>query len=353
MTLRPVLGQYRACVTSAATSPMDDPFVAHSLRTSMFFASTRLFVTGNPKAAGTTLRWWLLGAHGVDVAAATSGSLWGESSPAQTVWDRAVDLRYTWERLTDAGRADALDSPDVLTVVPVRHPVTRSFSAWAGKYLTLEPYYQDRLPPGFPPAPDVVASAEHVAELFERFILALRDHAGASGWSGLDVHFWPQHLLLARPVVGEVLVLRQEDMAPGLERIGSQLADHGVTAPPVPRVNENVVPYLPTLVTPAALAAVQTVYAADFTKWRYASEAPEARSGDVDLDWLNDVRGRNRRYAVIHAAAVRGRTDEATLRRLAAVTADRDALLTSRSWRVTRPLRWVSERRPGAHPSGR
>jgi hypothetical protein len=35
----------------------------------MFFPSTRLFVAGNSKAAGTTLRWSLLAAHGVDVRA--------------------------------------------------------------------------------------------------------------------------------------------------------------------------------------------------------------------------------------------------------------------------------------------
>ena len=41
----------------AAKSPGDlDRFVGHSLRTSMFFPQSKLFVAGNPKAAGTSIR---------------------------------------------------------------------------------------------------------------------------------------------------------------------------------------------------------------------------------------------------------------------------------------------------------
>ena len=322
----------------------------------MFFPRTRLFVVGNPKAAGTTLRWWLLGAHGVDVAEVTKSSLWGESSPAQTVWDRDVDLRHTWERLTDAERGEALDAPDVLTVQPVRHPVTRTFSAWAGKYLTGEPYYQERLPPGFAAVPERIQSVEQVVDLFEQFTSTAHEHVSARGWSDLDVHFWPQHLLLARPPGGESLTLRQEDMATGLARIEARLVEHGVAPPPVPRFNENVIPYLPELVSAAALEAVTDLYARDFVAWDYETAAPDARHRLVDLDWLNDVRGRNRRYGVLHAAAMsaRDRPSIGDLQgRVAALTVERDALLTSRSWRVTRPLRWVSERRPGVRPTGR
>jgi len=351
-------GRYRACVTPVPRSvdrATDDPFITHSQHTSMFFRRTRLFVVGNPKAAGTALRWWLLGAHGVDVAQVTAGSLWGESSPAQTVWDREVDLRYTWERLTDDERIEAQDAPDVLTVQPVRHPITRAFSAWAGKYLTGEPYYQERLPLGFEETPEVIASVEQVATLFERFVTTVRDHVTAHGWSELDVHFWPQHRLLAQPAGGETLTLRQEHMADGLARIETRLVDHGVTPPAVPRVNENVIPYRPDLITRAARDAVAALYEADFAAWDYPTTIPDASARPVDLDWLNDVRGRNRRYGVIHAAAMAGRSGSGgdPDRRLAAMTAERDALLTSRSWRVTRPLRWLSERRPGVPPSGR
>ena len=43
--------------------------------------------------------------------------------------DVRVDLRYAWNNLDEQERRDALESTDVLTVQPVRHPVTRAFSA--------------------------------------------------------------------------------------------------------------------------------------------------------------------------------------------------------------------------------
>jgi hypothetical protein len=325
----------------------DDRFVGHSLRTSMFFAGSRLLVRGNPKAAGTTLRWWLLQAHGVDVAAAVAQSLWNESGPAQTVWDERVDLRYTWRRLTDAEREDALTAADVVSVHPVRHPQTRTFAAWASKYLTWEPHYHERLPDGFPSAPDSVDSVEQIATMYEEFLGALRAHVALHTWEGIDVHFWPQHRLLAPVASGPDLVLRQEDMASGLTAISAHLAAHGIDPPAVPRINESVVPYQPELVTPVAAEAVQELYGNDFTDWSYDQAAPPGSARSIDLDWLNDVRGRNRRYAVMCAAAARRRDDddrEQLSRQLHAVTAERDAVLASTSWRVTRPLRWVSGR---------
>jgi hypothetical protein len=325
----------------------DDRFVAHSLRTSMFFSRSRLLVRGNPKAAGTTLRWWLLSAHGVDVAAAVADSLWNESGAAQTVWDERVDLRYTWRRLSDTERADALSSEDVVSVHPVRHPQTRAFAAWASKYLTWEPHYHERLPQGFAAPPDSVDSVEQITSMYETFICMLRDHVVAHEWDGVDVHFWPQHRLLAPAATGPVLLLRQEDMADGLASIAAHLRQQGVEPPAVPRINESVVPYHPELVTAAAAQAVHNLYGDDFTRWSYDVAPPRGSSRDIDLDWLNDVRGRNRRYAVMCAAAGHRRDDadgQQLRRQLDAVTAERDALLTSTSWRVTAPLRWVSGR---------
>ena len=110
-----------------------DNFAKHSLSTSMFFPQSRLMIAGNPKVAGTSLRWWLLPLHGVDVESLTRNSLWGESAPFQTVWDGGIDLTFTWNYLSAESRNDALFATDVLTVQPVRHPVARAFSAWSGK----------------------------------------------------------------------------------------------------------------------------------------------------------------------------------------------------------------------------
>jgi hypothetical protein len=316
----------------------------HSLITSMFFPQTRLMVAGNPKAAGTSLRWWLLPLHGVDVADLTKDSLWRESAPYQTVWDTRIDLRYAWNNLTDVERQDALQSSDVLTVQPIRHPVTRAFSAWSGKYLNLEPYYTELLPPAFPRPADPVTSREQIGEMFEAFISALADHVAANAWKGLDVHFWPQHLLLGRQPVGEVLVLRQESMASGIAELRAFLSSRGVDSGPVPRINETIVPYQADLVTDAALQAMLHLYEGDFPHWEYPAERPTPGERDIDFAWLNDVRGRNGRYRIVHGAASRG--DEREQELLADLSRARDrerALLDSTSWRLTRPVRAASE----------
>lgn len=320
-----------------------DRFVDHSVRTSMFFPGSRLFVAGNPKAAGTMLRWWLLAAHGVDVEAATAGSLWRESAPSQVVWDGACDLRFTWRRLSEAERDDALSSPDVLTVHPVRHPITRAFSAWASKYLTGEPYYGEQLPATFPTLPLTVESARDVTVEFGRFVEALADHVDRQpDWDGVDVHLWPQHRLLARPVAGPLLTLRQESLDEGLGRIRAHLREHDVEPGPVARWNETVVGYRPDLVADA-LDLLCRLYAEDLATWGYDAASPPSSSPEPDLARLNDVRGRNRRYAVLHRATVGGR------RRVAELEAELDAarqrereLLASTSWRAGAPLRWIS-----------
>ena len=335
--------------------PDFDPFVRHSVRTSMFFPVSRLFVAGNPKAAGTSLRWWLLQSHGIDVTKRTAESLWGESAPAQTVWDTSVDLRFTWDSLSEPERHDALTSEDVLSVLPVRHPVTRTFSAWAGKYLTLEPYYTEQLPEEFPPPPDQIESADQVRELFEEFVLTMqRRTADVETWSTFDVHLWPQHLLLARTPVGPTLQLRQEEMAEGLVTIATQLRDHGIAPTEPTRINENVIPYLPALVSDTALSTITDLYVDDFEAFAYEPTTPAAGDRSIDLDWLNDVRGRNRRYEVVHRAAVGGHRRTRELQaRVSELETQLAALHASRSWKLTQPLRWASERAGAARPVDR
>ena len=322
-----------------------DPYIRHSLHTSMFFPSTRLFVAGNPKAAGTTLRWWLLAAHGVDVRARTAESWWGESAPFQTVWDQAIDLEFTWGDLSAAQKDDALTSTDVLAVQPVRHPLSRLFSSWSGKYLVAEPYYAERLPEGFAPLPEIIDDEQHIAHLFEQFVTALHEVVSERGFLAVDVHLWPQHRLLARPPTGSSLLLRQEQMGEGLSAIGDYLWLRDVDAGEAPRINETVIPYRTELVTDHTVDLVLSLYGEDFDRWQYEPARPRSSTRPIDLEWLNDVRGRNARYGVLHRALIHHRDENTRLQGEVAHLRNREhELLESTSWRVTGPLRWVGDK---------
>jgi hypothetical protein len=322
-----------------------DRFIEHSLHTSMFFPQTRLMVAGNPKAAGTTLRWWLLAAHGIDVDECTRGSWWGESSPRQTVWDDHAATRYIWPQLSEDDRRDALESTDVLTVLPVRHPVTRAFSAWSSKYLVAEPYYEDRLPEEFARLPESLTDADDIAHHFEDFATTLGRVVDARGFDEVDVHLWPQHLLLARTPKGPVLTLRQEAMTDGLDRIADHLRMHGVNPGTAPWINETVVPYLDELVTDEAFASVVDIYRDDLDYFGYSRERPPSSRRPLDIDWLNDVRGRNGRYGLLHRSLIHESEENRRLRRAAEAAQRREEeLLASTSWKVTAPLRWIGAR---------
>jgi hypothetical protein len=212
--------------------------------------------------------------------------------------------------------------------------------------LTLEPYYTDHLPELFDAPPVTIESAAHITDLFDSFVSSLVSFAESNyEWEGIDVHFWPQHRLLARDVIGKGFELKQEEMASGIERIMLHLREHGVHAEPMPRLNENVVPYKPEFVSETARQRLMTLYAPDFEHYGYSPELPAGGKQELDLPWLNDLRGRNRRYGAIHEIAIRNRDRVEVLNReLADARRREQELLGSHSWRVTKPLRAITSR---------
>ena len=221
-------------------------------------------------------------------------------------------------------------------------PISRLFSAWSGKYLVGEPYYSARLPDGFPTVPETVQDEHHIAELFEKFVDALHNAVCDGDFLPLDVHFWPQTRLLARPVAGEELVVRQEQMGKGLAALATYLAGQGLDAGEAPHINETVVPYRDEFMSPRTRDLAIALYGEDFDRWKYPRDLPPSGSRTVDIDWLNDVRGRNRRYGVLHRELLRVQEESSRYRaETGRLTKRESELVESTSWKVTRPLRWL------------
>jgi hypothetical protein len=331
-----------------------DRFQERSIVTSLFFPRSRLFIAGNRKAAGTSLRWWLLPLHGVDVEALTKDVVGRELVSTEAVWAGLRSFRYIWKALSDQERQDALESADVLRIAPIRHPVPKVFSAWSQKYLQLEPGFPENLPEGFPAPAARIDSREQIRDEFTAFARALG--RTDRSWKGIDGHLYPQHLVLGAFLPDLATFVRTEEMANGVELIQKHLAQHGVEAGPMPRFNEAVVPYQDDLVSGEALDVITAMYAKDFTTFDYEPSTPVSKHKDVSLDWLNDVRDRNRHWGLARDELTRLRkrsgggrnrpapsSADAEVRRLRRrvdeLERENAAIRGSTSWKVTAPLR--------------
>lgn len=134
-------------------------------------------------------------------------------------------------------------------------------------------------------------------------------------------------------------------MAEGLRTIGEYLRQRGLDAGEAPRINETVIPYRTELVTDRTFDLVVSMYSDDFEHWQYERDRPRSSSRLINIDWLNDVRGRNARYGVLHQALIHQRDENARLETEIGHLKDRENdLLESTSWKVTGPLRWVGDK---------
>jgi hypothetical protein len=331
-----------------------DEFQHRSVRTSLYFPTSKLFIAGNRKAAGTAVRWWLLPAHGVDVEAVTHDVVGRELAATEAVWAGAAPLPFLWRSLSDEERKEALTASDVLRVAFVRHPISRIFSSWSQKYLQREPGFNDGLPPSFPQPPESVDSPEQIRDMFTEFVASLSQWRGS--WLKLDGHLYPQNLVLGHLLPDGATILRVEQMADAVTLIVDHLERFGVSPGPLPRVNEAIVGYDTRLVGDEAAEHLAQLYSEDLELFSYDPEPPPSRAREINFEWLNDVRRRNERWAIARRELIglrrqlrpvrsgNLRSEVASLRRRCReLGLELDRMRASRSWRLTAPLRKIED----------
>jgi hypothetical protein len=331
-----------------------DEFQHRSVRTSLYFSTSKLFIAGNRKAAGTAVRWWLLPAHGVDVEAVTRDVVGRELASTEAVWAGGAPLRYLWRCLSDEERKEALAAPDVLRIAFVRHPISRVFSTWSQKYLQREPGFNDGLPASFPQPPESVDSRDQIRDMFTEFVVSLSRWRGS--WLKLDGHLYPQNLVLGHLLPDGATILPVEQMADAVTLIVDHLEQFGVSPGPLPRINEAIVGYDTRLVSAEAAAGLARLYRDDLETFSYAAEPPPSPAREINLEWLNDVRRRNERWAIARRELIALRRQlrsvrpgnrrvevDALRRRCRELGLELDRMRASRSWRLTAPLRRVED----------
>lgn len=376
---------------SAQSTPASDAAAPHPSARHFWRASAIALpeigaaLLATPKAGCTAVKWWLWharaaidGAEGGDLARWTRGC----AEPRHELCIHWAWARRLQEQPALAARPDRADLP--ATYALVRNPYTRVFSAWASKLAEREPghAWPYRLDAALFPQS---LSAAEIARAFEAFVRRVaREERGL--WP--NIHWAPQAVLLQPGMWPGLRLLRAEQLAEDLQPLAQRLAEAGAAPPPLRRYNESLLPYRPEYVSEVAAGLIGEVYAEDFRLGGYALQPPpasarapvpeaglelglariaaahdrlgealaereaaaaQARQARLQWFWL-DRRLLAAQQRVeeerLHAQEALERERErlgaeiAELRRqLSAGEAEMGALLRSRSWRITAPLR--------------
>lgn len=335
----------------------------HLAYASSYSERLRLHYIATPKAACTALKWWFATLEGISFTEVDVRDSW-ESEPELLIHDlvqkAAPHIQSFDLRALDRACADA----SVFRFAVVRNPYPRVFSAWLSKLAIQEANqvaaYADA---AFLPLP--IADRESLAIAFEAFLRHLAEHEAPDAWR--NAHWAPQSRLLVPERIPYSQIFSVEDLGGMMEALGAHLAPLDQGIPPLSHHNEALLPYAADYLTPTSQELIAHLYAEDFAAFGYDSRVPPPGRPLSDeevrarLSVLPHLVGRNRRWGDLHrvldeeraAHAVTGADRDALSALLqtqwqenADLCAERDglaeelaAMRTSRSWRLTRPLR--------------
>ncbi len=340
----------------------------HLAYASFYSERLRLHYIAIPKAACTALKWWLAALEGISFTEADVRDSW-ENEPELLIHDlvqkAAPHIQSFDLRALDRACADA----SVFRFAVVRNPYPRVFSAWISKLAIQEANqvaaYADA---AFLKLP--ITDRESLAIAFEAFLRHLAEHEAPDTWR--NAHWAPQSRLLAPERIAYSQIFSVEDLGGMMEVLHAHLAPLGQDIPPLGRHNEALLPYAADYLTPTSQELIAQLYAEDFAAFGYDSRVPPPGRPLSDeevrarLSALSHLIGRNRRWGELHQVLAEERAAHAV------TGADRDALSTvvqrqwgeladlrreqdtlaaevvamrsSRSWRLTRPLRTTAAR---------
>lgn len=355
---------------------VEDNNVREYLRWNSFYsAKHKLVYISVPKAACTTLKWWFAALEGAasELLAATDSI---ECDPELVIHDNFYKVAPSVTGLPFELLSEVLTSETNFRFAVVRNPYKRIFSAWQDKLLLCEP---SNIPPyrGCKFLNISIESASDIADSFEAFLEHLMNHEAPNYWN----HHWtPQTMLLRPDLVSYTMISKIES----LSDLSQSLANHLPPGTPNPfstrHANKNLIPYRREFISDRSVELIRFLYRMDFDVFDYDLEPPKSDKEfssdqlEVALHAIEIIRGRHQRIGEIRStlqarmAILEQRLGESDAKIVGlkqamseyddkivnlgqvienlnqVVTAYEmkiNSLLSSNSWRITKPLRFV------------
>ncbi len=331
----------------------------------------KLFYVATPKVACTTLKWWFAALEGY------SQELRQITANPESALDLVVHHSHlvapNVTGLSLPEISEALNSDSYFRFAVVRNPYKRIFSAWQSKLLLREPLQvRPYVNADFYHHPINVAA--DIAKSFEGFLEHLAENEAPSYW---DHHWTPQADLLRPDLINYSCLVKIEESKNLDKRLSEWLGKY-ITSPfQGRRSNESLIPYSSEFVTERSAELIRTLFAHDFDLFGYDKKPPEVKDTfsidqlDTAIKAINFIRARHKSLTERDSQIVglnhmlSERNGQITS--LSQAVTERDsqivglnhmlserngqinfqnesiqALLQSRSWKLTKPLRTIS-----------
>ena len=318
---------------------------------SFFSARHKLLYIATPKVACTSLKWWFAHLEGISSDVILSADS-AESDPDLVIHDALRKVTSGITGLSPSELQIPLISEKYFRFALVRNPYKRVFSAWQSKLLLREPLQ------GLPFVDcdfynrQIKCTAD-IALAFEGFL----EHIATLSEDFLDAHWKPQVSLLRPDIIAYSLINKIEE---------PEILDHAlfkrvnadIQSPfNFAHKNESLIPYLREFVTDRSAELIQKLYAKDFIEFGYETKSPESKCEfsseqlKIAIHGIHLVRGRNDRLGDIRSGLGKvlaerdnqirslGSKLEELGSKLEETNNNLEEVFSSRSWKVTRPLR--------------
>lgn len=305
----------------------------------------KLLYVATPKVACTSLKWWFAELEGISVETIKAVDS-AETGPELIIHDSLGKVAPNVTGL-DAGELERIFASDgYCRFALVRNPYKRVFSAWQSKLLLREPLQtKPYLNCDFLNLP--LRSMADIALAFEAFLEYLAKYEAPNF---LDIHWTPQVNLLRPDLVDYTKLTKIENS----KELSEELSKHCGSLIPDPfanhLTNESLILYSEELITDKSKSLIQSLYWEDFEYFEYPIELP-ITSNKLSIEQLDTaikaicfIQGRHQRFGDVREAQQKNAAELADL----SVECDHlkstvESMLTSRSWRMTHPLRVMAK----------